>query len=189
MAKGKNREPSVRESRQGEVHRCHFHVRYGRSGWGNGVCSGDIDNDGKQDLYVTYWGSIPSFATPERAFEDIAGKAGVAGPKDAWSTGCTFLDYDRDGHLDLFVSSYVAFDLKTTPLPGQHAYCTSSRWARVLRSPRPAAWNRQAISQSRRRYVLKTVIPTGSCETTRFYGFTRWRPISMATGGRYLRRQ
>ena len=95
----------------------------GRSGWGNGVCAGDYDNDGRIDLYVTYWGHN-SLLRNKDGFEDVALKAGVAGPKDEWSTGCTFIDYDRDGWLDLFVASYVAFDVKKTPLPGQAPYCT-----------------------------------------------------------------
>ena len=83
----------------------------GRSGWGNGVCSGDFDNDGNEDLYVTYWGVNSLFRNKgDGTFNDIAVKAGVAGSKDTWSTGCTFLDYDRDGFLDLFVASYVEFD-------------------------------------------------------------------------------
>ncbi|HYZ87364.1 MAG TPA: VCBS repeat-containing protein, partial [Bryobacteraceae bacterium] len=96
----------------------------GRAGWGNGVCSGDIDNDGFEDLYVTYWGPNSLWRNKGNgSFEDIAAKAGVAGPRDEWSTGCTFIDYDRDGYLDLFVSSYLQFDLKTAPMPGQHPWC------------------------------------------------------------------
>jgi enediyne biosynthesis protein E4 len=96
----------------------------GRAGWGNGVCAGDVDNDGNTDLFVTYWGSNSLFRNEgDGTFEDTAAAAGVASPKEEWSTGCTFLDYDRDGHLDLFVSSYVSFDLKKTPSPGQFPYC------------------------------------------------------------------
>jgi hypothetical protein len=95
-----------------------------RSGWGNGVCGGDFDNDGHEDLFVTYYG--PNALHRNRGdgtFEDMAARAGVAGPKDEWSTGCTFVDYDRDGRLDLLVASYVGFQLERTPLPGQFPYC------------------------------------------------------------------
>ena len=95
----------------------------GRSGWGNGVCAGDYDNDGNTDLYVTYWGLNSLLRNKGGKFEDVAAGSGIAGPKDEWSTGCTFLDYDRDGLLDLFVASYVAFDWKKTPGPGQFPYC------------------------------------------------------------------
>jgi hypothetical protein len=95
-----------------------------RPGWGNGVCAGDFDNDGNEDLFVTYWGPNSLYRNNGKgSFEDVAVQAGVAGPNDEWTTGCSFLDYDRDGKLDLIVASYVAFDPKTTPLPGAHPYC------------------------------------------------------------------
>lgn len=96
----------------------------GRHGWGNGVCRGDFDNDGNEDLYVTYWGVNSLYRNlGSGKFQDVARAAGVAGPDEEWSTGCTFLDFDRDGLLDLFVASYVGFSLKTTPPPGANATC------------------------------------------------------------------
>ena len=56
-------------------------------------------------------------------FTDVSEKAGVAGTGNRWGAGCCFLDYDRDGHLDLFVANYVNFDRKQAPLPGEAAYC------------------------------------------------------------------
>lgn len=96
----------------------------GRAGWGNGVCGGDIDNDGFEDLYVTYWGKNSLYRNKGNGtFEDIAALRGVAGTGKEWSSGCTFLDYDRDGRLDLFVASYQQFDLATAPLPGKGTTC------------------------------------------------------------------
>ena len=96
----------------------------GRSGWGNGVCVGDVNRDGFDDLYLTYWGSNSLFVNDGTGkFRDMATKAGIAGPDREWSTGCTFLDYDRDGHLDLLVSSYVDFDPKRVGLPGSAPNC------------------------------------------------------------------
>jgi enediyne biosynthesis protein E4 len=95
-----------------------------QSGWGSGVCAADVDNDGRQDLYVTYWG--PNVLYRNRAdstFEDITTRAGVNGDAKQWSSGCTFIDYDRDGYLDLLVTSYQAFDLATAPLPGKASNC------------------------------------------------------------------
>lgn len=95
-----------------------------RSGWGNGVCAGDIDNDGNLDLYVTYWGPNALYRNRgDGTFADVSVKAGVAGHAKQWSTGCTFVDYDRDGRLDLAVTSYLDFDVARTPLPGQKPFC------------------------------------------------------------------
>jgi hypothetical protein len=94
------------------------------SGWGNGACVADVDNDGDDDLYVTYWGPNRLFLNNGKgAFEEAAARLGVAGPAKEWSTGCTFLDYDRDGRLDLFVTSYQQFDQATTPPPGKASNC------------------------------------------------------------------
>jgi hypothetical protein len=94
------------------------------SGWGQGCCVGDYDNDGFDDLFVTYWGkSVLYHNNGDGTFTDVSEKAGVAGRPGRWGAGCCFLDYDRDGHLDLFVASYLNFDPKTAPRPGQSAYC------------------------------------------------------------------
>ena len=96
----------------------------GQRGWGNGVCAGDYDNDGFTDLYVTYWGPNLLYRnTGQGGFREVAKAAGVAGPSQEWSSGCTFVDYDRDGHLDLFVTSYQQFDLAKAPLPGKGQNC------------------------------------------------------------------
>ncbi|MGH8247836.1 MAG: FG-GAP repeat domain-containing protein, partial [Gammaproteobacteria bacterium] len=95
-----------------------------QSGWGNGVCTGDVDNDGDDDLFVTYWGpNLFYLNRNDGTFEESAAKRGVAGPAKEWSSGCTFLDYDRDGRLDLFVTSYQQFDPATTPPPGKTSNC------------------------------------------------------------------
>jgi hypothetical protein len=95
-----------------------------RSGWGQGVCIGDYDNDGYEDLFVTYWGEdVLYHNNGDGTFTDVTSKAGVAGLPQRWSTGCAFVDYDRDGRLDLFVSHYVKFDLKTALDPGSNPYC------------------------------------------------------------------
>jgi len=92
-----------------------------RTGWGQGVCSGDYDNDGWEDLYVTYWGDCSLYHNNgDGTFTDMAVKAGVSTrtPKlRRWNTGCAFVDYDRDGRLDLFVANYIDFDPKTAPAP------------------------------------------------------------------------
>jgi hypothetical protein len=95
-----------------------------RSGWGQGCCVGDYDNDGNDDLFVSYWGhNVLYHNNGDGSFTDVSERAGVAGSGSFWGAGCCFLDYDRDGHLDLFVASYVNFDVNHAPKPGQAAYC------------------------------------------------------------------
>jgi hypothetical protein len=93
------------------------------TGWGQGVCVGDYDNDGWEDLYVTYYGKNRLFHNQNGVFTEVAEKAGVAGSGKAWGTGCAWVDYDRDGHLDLMIATYVDFDLATAPAPGERPSC------------------------------------------------------------------
>jgi hypothetical protein len=95
-----------------------------RTGWGQGCCVGDYDNDGRDDLFVSYWGRNALYHNNgDGTFSDVSEKAGVAGTGHQWGAGCCFLDYDRDGHLDLFVANYVQFELAHAPLPGSSPYC------------------------------------------------------------------
>jgi enediyne biosynthesis protein E4 len=95
-----------------------------RSGWGQGACVGDYDNDGNLDLFVTYWGqSVLYRNNGDGTFSDVTEKAGLKSARDAWSTGCSFVDYDRDGKADLFVVRYVDFSYDSVPKPGEGEYC------------------------------------------------------------------
>jgi hypothetical protein len=95
----------------------------GLSGWGQGVCVGDYDNDGWEDLYVTYYGKNHLFRNDHGVFTDVTEKAGVAGSGRDWGTGCAFVDFNRDGKLDLMVANYVDLDLSKTSAPGEGTYC------------------------------------------------------------------
>ena len=95
----------------------------GPSGWGQGVCVGDIDNDGWPDLFVTSFGENRLYRNRrDGTFEEIGKLAGVAG-EGTWSTGCTFVDYDRDGKLDLFVATYAGLNPTKLPEPGSAPTC------------------------------------------------------------------
>jgi len=94
------------------------------SGWGQGCCVGDYDNDGFDDLFVSYFGrNVLYHNNGNGTFTDVSEKAGVTGSTDRWGAGCCFLDYDRDGHLDLFVANYVSYDPARAPKPGEAMYC------------------------------------------------------------------
>lgn len=90
----------------------------GNNRWGSGVCAGDFDDDGWEDLYVTNLGKARLYRNNrDGTFTDVAERAGVA--VDTWSTGCAFGDYDRDGLLDLYVAGYVQFDWNHLPPAGE----------------------------------------------------------------------
>ncbi|PYQ69136.1 MAG: RNA-binding protein, partial [Acidobacteria bacterium] len=88
------------------------------SGWGQGACVGDYDNDGYDDLFVSYFGHNRLYHNrADGTFEDVTRSAGLTNAGTRWGTGCAFLDYDRDGRLDLFVANYIDLDLATAPTP------------------------------------------------------------------------
>ncbi len=94
----------------------------GNAGFGMGVCAGDFDNDGWEDLYVTCYGSNRLYRNNgDGTFADVAVKAGVTDAR--WSTGAAFGDYNNDGWLDLFVANYVEMKLDALPEFGKGKYC------------------------------------------------------------------
>ena len=121
-----------------------------RSGWGQGVCIGDFDNDGYDDLFVTYWGEDLLFHNNgDGTFTEVGRKAQVAGDATRWSTGCAFVDYDRDGWLDLLVTHYVDFSLKTAQDPGSNPYCVY-RGLPVMCGPRGLKPERSTLYHNNR---------------------------------------
>lgn len=88
------------------------------AGWGQGCCVGDYDNDGHNDLFVSYYGqNVLWHNNGNGTFTDVTVKAGLKQDRVRWNSGCAFLDTNKNGHIDLFVANYIDFDPKTAPLP------------------------------------------------------------------------
>jgi len=95
-----------------------------RTGWQTGVCVGDYDNDGWDDLFCCFWGhNILFHNNGDGTFTDVTHKAGLYREQGRWGSGCTFLDYDRDGHLDLFVCNYIVLDPDKIPSAKDMSFC------------------------------------------------------------------
>ena len=143
------------------------------TGWGQGVCVGDYDNDGFDDLYVTYYGkNVLYHNNRDGTFTAASEKAGVAGTGKAWGSGCAFVDYDRDGKLDLFVSNYVDFDLNSAPKPGERASCTW-KGVPVMCGPRGLPWTKNILYHNRGDGTFEDVTEkSGIGKTNGHYSFS-----------------
>jgi hypothetical protein len=97
----------------------------GQSVWAAGITVADYDNDGFDDLFITCWGQNLLFHNNgDGTFSDVTEKAGLLHPEARYGTGCTWIDYDRDGRLDLFVAHYLVFDPAKTQPRGKNPDCT-----------------------------------------------------------------
>ncbi|WP_321473948.1 CRTAC1 family protein [uncultured Paludibaculum sp.] len=144
-----------------------------QSGWGNGVCAGDFDNDGHTDLYVTYFGkNLLQRNNGDGTFTNVAERSATSGSGKEWSTGCTFVDYDRDGHLDLLVTRYLNFQAERTPLPGAHPFCMW-KGSPVYCGPRGLPFGSLALYHNRGDGTFEDVsIQSGISAVKGFYAFT-----------------
>ena len=94
------------------------------AGWGSGVCIADYNNDGFDDIFVTRFGQNSLYRNNGNGtFTEVTKVAGLLNDETHWGAGCSFVDYDRDGNLDLFVSNYVRFSFDHMPVPGQNSSC------------------------------------------------------------------
>jgi len=143
------------------------------TGWGQGVCAGDYDNDGFEDLYVTYYGkNILYHNNGNGTFTDVSEKAGVAGSGKTWGTGCAFVDYDRDGKLDLMVANYVDYDSATALAPGERPSCMWKGVA-VMCGPRGLPWSKNIMYRNLGNGTFEDVTKKAKIDQTNgHYGFS-----------------
>ena len=143
------------------------------TGWAQGVCAGDIDNDRYPDLLITHWGQNVLFRNlGNGTFRDETKARGLALPMRRWGTGCSFLDYDRDGDLDLFVANYLEFDPVLAPRPGKSSHCMWKGFP-VFCGPRGLPPETMSLYQNDGRGFFTDVSEKASVAGPKnFYGFT-----------------
>ena len=141
------------------------------NGYCYGVTVGDYDNDGFEDIFITGWPQNLLYRNNgDGTFTDVTKQAGLISAEGRFGSGCCFLDYDRDGNLDLFVSNYVAFDFKTVPRAGDLASCNSEG---VFCGPRGLPYGKHSLYRNKGNGRFEDVTETaGIAKTAGGYGLT-----------------
>jgi enediyne biosynthesis protein E4 len=133
-----------------------------RTGWASGVTVGDYDNDGFDDLFITYYGrNVLYHNNGDGTFTDVTAASGLVQDAVRYGSGCTWVDYDRDGRLDLFVATYLNTTLEKLPKPGENKDC---RWKNVPVNCGPRG------------------LPTGSVQLFRNLGSGKFVDVSRESG-------
>jgi hypothetical protein len=142
-----------------------------RAGYAYGVTVGDYDNDGFDDLFVTYWGQNALYRNNgDGTFTDVTKQAGLLNAKPRFGSGCAFLDYDRDGRLDLFVSNYLDFDIETVPRARTSQTCNTEG---VFCGPRGLPYGRHSLYRNNGDRTFTDVsAEAGIARTEGGYGLT-----------------
>jgi hypothetical protein len=144
-----------------------------RGGWAQGVCVGDFDNDSHRDLFVTHYGQSVLYRNRgDGTFRDVTEESGLRSAGVRWDTGCTFVDYDLDGKLDLAVTSYLEFDRAKVSVPGSSGYCLWKGIA-VMCGPRglPFSHNRLLRNLGNGKFADMSG-PSGVGKSSSCYAFT-----------------
>ncbi len=142
-------------------------------GWASGVCVGDYNNDGFEDIFCTYFGQNRLYRNNgDGTFTDVTKAAGLWSDEMRWGAGCSFVDYDRDGHLDLFVSNYVRFSFEHAPVPGENVNC-NWKGVPVECGPRGLPTGRHSLYRNRGDGTFEDVSEkAGISKATESYGMT-----------------
>jgi hypothetical protein len=145
----------------------------GHTGWGQGVCAGDVDNDGHVDLFLGQWGhNVLLRNMGNGTFRDETRERGLDRPGSRWSTGCAFIDYDRDGWLDLVVANYIDFNAQETPKPRDRSGC-NWKGIPVPCGPRGLKGETMTLYHNDGHGHFTDVTKQAGVETPReYYGFT-----------------
>jgi len=140
------------------------------TGYEYGITVGDYNNDGFDDLFITGWPQNKLYRNNgDGTFSDVTKSAGLLNDQPRFGSGCAFVDYDRDGHLDLFVSNYVAFNPDTVPRAGQSTSCS----AKLFCGPRGLPYGRHSLYRSNRDGTFSDVTEkSGIAKTPGGYGLT-----------------
>jgi hypothetical protein len=142
-------------------------------GWACGVCIGDYNNDGFEDIFCTYFGqNILYRNNGDGTFTNVTKAAGLVNDEPRWGAGCSFLDYNRDGHLDLFVSNYVRFSFEHAPVPGANTNC-NWKGIPVECGPRGLPTGRHSLYRNNGDGTFTDVSQqSGVAQATKCYGMT-----------------
>ncbi len=163
-----------RNNRDGTFTDVTAHSGLADPGWATGVCVGDYDNNGWEDLFLTYYGHNRLYRNNGNGtFTDVTARAGLLHAGYRFGTGCTFLDFDRDGHLDLFVANYVDFDLDHAPKPDVHVGTCSYEGIPVYCGPRGLKAPRHALYRNNGDGSFKDVsVSSGIAAVSSSYGMS-----------------
>jgi hypothetical protein len=143
-----------------------------RTGWACGVAVADYNNDGFDDLFISYYGqSVLYRNNGDGTFTDVTRESGLTLPGTPWVTGCAFVDYDRDGHLDLFLATYLDFDRTRVPKPGQESTC-NWKGVPVVCGPRGLPRGRCYLFHNNGKGVFTDVSVKSGVGRAKAYGFT-----------------